>query len=39
MQQKQNYVDILNFLDDTLLITSMSVSVLQPNTTFNLSKW
>jgi len=38
MQTKQNPVDSLNFLNDILLIIIMLVSVLQPNTTFYLSK-
>ena len=39
MDTKQKHVDSLNLFNDTLLITVSSVSVLQPSTTFYLSKW
>ena len=39
MRTKQEYVDRLNSFKNTVLITVMFVSVLQPNTTFYLSKW
>ena len=38
MKTKQKPVDILNHFNDTVLISVMFVSVLQPNTTFYLLK-
>ena len=38
MQNKKGPVDKFNFFNDTMLITVIFVSVLQPNTTFYLSK-
>ena len=36
METKQEPVDSLNFFNDTVLVTVIFVSVLQPNTTFDL---